>query len=89
LTPLKGNVHKFSKSGIYFEVPIASGIERPKREFKKGDIAFYPVGNCICFFYEDTVDRKLMTPIGKIINNVDDLMKAEISDEILLYDDIG
>ena len=52
--PLKGNVHKFSRYGIYFEVQITSGSERPKKEFKRGDIAFYPVGNYICFFYGDS-----------------------------------
>ena len=87
--PLKGNVHKFNLRAIYFEVNINSGIERSKKEFKKGDIAFYPVGNCICFFYEDFVYSKSMTPIGKIVTNIDELSSATVGDEILFYGDTG
>jgi len=87
--PLKGNVHKFGTFGIYFEVQITSGVERPKKEFKRGDIAFYPVGNCICFFYADSRQNKSMTPIGKILTSVDELTKAVIGDEILFYGDAG
>jgi len=89
LVPLKGNVHKFSNTGIYFEAQITSGVERPKKEFKKGDIAFYPVGNCICFFYNDSKQAKVMTPIGKMVTGVDDLLQANIGDEILFYVDTG
>ena len=87
--PLKGNVHKFGTFGIYFEVQITSGVERPKKEFKRGDIAFYPVGNCISFFYENSVHGKPMTPIGKIITDIDELIQANVGDEILFYGDTG
>ena len=87
--PIKGNVHKFSSGGIYFEAQITSGVERAKKEFKRGDIAFFPVGNCICFFYQDTIHGKSMTPIGKIKTGVDELIQASVGDEILLYADIG
>ena len=87
--PLKGNVHKFGASGIYFGIQITSGVERPRNEFKRGDIAFYPVGNCICFFYVDTKNGKSMTPIGKILTGIDELEQAAIGDEILFYDDVG
>jgi len=87
--PLTGNVHKFGMSGIYCIVQITSGVERPKNKFKKGDIAFYPVGNYVCFFYEDTKTGKPMTPIGRIVTDVDSLKQATTGDEILFYDDIG
>ena len=87
--PLKGNVHRFGESGIYFGTQITSGVERPRNEFKKGDIAFYPVGNYICFFYADIKNGKSMTPIGKILAGIDELQQSTIGDEILFYDDIG
>jgi len=87
-TPLKGNVHNLT-NGIYFETHIASGTERPKKEFKKGDIAFYSVGNCICFFYADSKYNKPMTPIGKIITSIDELTSSKIGDEILFYEESG
>ena len=68
--PHKGNVHKFGSSGIYFEIQITSGVERPRNEFKRGDIAFYPVGNCIGFFYVDTKYGKSKNQICKILKIV-------------------
>jgi len=88
-TPLKGNVHKLGTVGVYFEAQIISGVERPKKEFKRGDIAFYPVGNYICFFYENSIHGKPMTPIGKIVTGIDELTQANVGDEILFYDDTG
>ena len=89
LIPVKANVHKLAKSGIYFEVKITSGTERPKKEFKRGDIAFYPVGNCICFFYANSIHGNTMTPIGKIISNIDDITHATVGDEVLFYGETG
>ena len=87
--PLKGNVHKFSNVAIYFETKIASGVEREKKEFKKGDIAFYPVANCILFFHENSIQSRPMTPIGKILTGINELTKATVGDEIVFHDDIG
>ena len=49
--PLHGNAHFLGKSAMYFETSIESGIERSKNVFKKGDIAFLPIGGMICFFF--------------------------------------
>ena len=87
--PIKANLHKFGSVGIYFEAQVTSGLERPKKEFRSGDIAFHPVGNHIYLFYKDFVHNTPMTPIGKIISSVDQLSKSEIGDEISLYSEIG
>ena len=41
--PIQGNAHFLGKSIVYFETSIDSGIERSRKEFKKGDIAFLPI----------------------------------------------
>ena len=51
--PIQGNAHFLGKSIVYFETSIDSGIERSRKEFKKGDIAFLPIGKLICFFRSD------------------------------------
>ena len=38
--PLEGHGHIMTKDIVYMETPIESGIDRPRKEFKKGDIAF-------------------------------------------------
>ena len=87
--PLHGNGHFLGKSAVYFETPINSGIERGKKEFKKGDIAFLPVGKLICFFYENVKVGKEMTVIGKVIDNLDHLSKLDAGCQLKLDYDTG
>ena len=76
-------------SGVYVESHIESGGERTRKEFKKGDIAFLSVGHAFCFFYKDAKVGKDLIPIGKILDNPEDLLKTESGDEVSIYCDIG
>ena len=83
--PMQCNAHKMGNSVIYIETAIDSGIERPRTEFKKGDIAFMPYAGSICFFFTDTLNVKPMGLIGKIVDNIDILKEIKSSDIISLY----
>ena len=83
--PLEGNAHFIGQNIIYFETGVSSGVERQKKEFKKGDIAFTPAGGSICFFASDVITTKPMTPIGKLLSNVDSLRDVKAGDVIALY----
>ena len=87
--PFKCNAHKMGNSVIYIETAIDSGIERPRTEFKKGDIAFMPYEGSICFFFADSSNVKSMSLIGKITNNIDILKEIKSSDIISLYFETG
>ena len=87
--PIQGNAHFFGKNVVYFETSIESGSERGKKEFRKGDIAFLPVGKLICFFQSDVKIGKEMTSIGKIIDSVDDLSYVTSGSELKLYCETG
>lgn len=87
--PVIGTIHMLGKSGVYVESHIESGGERTRNEFKKGDIAFLSVGHAFCFFHKDTKVGKELIPIGKILDNSNDLLKAESGDEVSIYCDIG
>jgi len=87
--PFEGNAHHLGKSIAYLETPIESGIERPRKEFKKGDVAFLPTSGSICFFSVDAESGKTMTPIGKIISNVDELKNVKPGDIFSLYAETG
>ena len=87
--PLEGHAHLMGKNIAYFETSIDSGIERPRKEFKKGDIAFASSSGSICFFIADSVSGKTMTPIGKLVKNVDALMDLKPGDVFSLYEDTG
>lgn len=83
--PLDGNAHFLGQNIVYIETAISSGVERQRKEFKKGDIAFSPAGGSICFFTSDVVTTKSMTPIGKILENVDALKEVKPGDVITIY----
>lgn len=83
--PLDGNAHFLGQNIVYIETAISSGVERQRKEFKKGDIAFSPAGGSICFFVSDVVTTKSMTPIGKILENIDALKEVKPGDVIAIY----
>ena len=85
--PLEGNAHLLGKSIAYFETSIDSGIERSRKEFKKGDITFLPSSGSICFFIADAEPGKSMTPIGKITDNIDALNDVKPGDIFWLYEE--
>ena len=87
--PLDGNAHFLGKSIVYFESTIDSGIERGRKDFKKGDIAFYPAEGSICFFVNDASPGKQMSPIGKITSSIDEFSNAKPGDILSLYQEDG
>ncbi len=87
--PLEGHAHLMGKNIAYFETKIDSGIERPRNEFKKGDVAFLSSTGSICFFIGDSVPGKTMTPIGKLTDKVEELNQLKPGDVFVLYEDAG
>ena len=85
--PLEGHAHFLGKSIAYFETVVDSGIERSTKEFKKGDIAFLSSARSICFFIDDASPGKIMTPIGKILGNIDALRDVKSGDVFYLYEE--
>lgn len=85
--PVSGTIHMLGTSGVYVESNIESGGERTRKEFKKGDIAFLSIGHAFCFFHKDTKVGKDLTPIGKILDDSQELLKAESGDEVSIYCD--
>ncbi len=85
--PLEGHAHLLGQSIMYFETSIDSGIERARSEFKKGDVAFLPSSGSICFFINDVVSGKTMTPIGKLGDNIDVLKDVKSGDVFRIYEE--
>ena len=83
--PIHDNVHRMSKSVVYIKTNIDSGMERKKTDFKKGDIAYFPTGGCICFFLNDVLDGQPMTPIGKLLSSIENLKDVKTGDVLTLY----
>ena len=87
--PLEGNAHLMGNNIVYLETSVNSGLDRPRRDFKKGDIAYLPANGSICFFLENSSDVKTMTPIGKILSEVDSLKEIKSGDVLIFYPETG
>tara|TARA_Y100000996_G_C22018756_1_gene435825 strand:- start:82 stop:471 length:390 start_codon:yes stop_codon:yes gene_type:complete len=87
--PVSGTIHMLGNSGVYVESHIESGGERTRKEFKKGEIAFLSVGHAFCFFYKDAKVGKDLIPIGKILDDPQELLKSKSGDEVSIYCEIG
>ena len=84
--PFEGNIHRMGKSIIYIKAPLDSGTERPRDVFKQGDIAFLSSTGSICFFLDDIVSTKTMTPIGNVAD-VNLLCDVQSGDVLCIYAD--
>jgi len=87
--PLRGNAHRISESSVYMETAIDSGIERKRTDFKTGDIAFFPIEGSIFFYMDDVFESKPMSPIGKIISDIEKLKQIKPGDLLSLYSETG
>ncbi|MBT8173372.1 MAG: hypothetical protein KJN83_04880 [Nitrosopumilus sp.] len=85
--PLEGNAHFLGKNILYFETSVDSGTERARSEFKKGDVAFLSSSGSICFFLNDVVSGKTMTPIGKLRDDIDVLKNVKSGDILCIYEE--
>ena len=83
--PIHDNVHRMNQSVVYIKTNLNSGMERKKTDFKKGDIAYFPIGGSICFFLNDVLDGQPMTPIGKLLSSIENLKDVKTGDILTLY----
>jgi hypothetical protein len=46
------------------------GVEKPRAQFVRGDVAFLPSGGLICIFLRDAKSDRPLNPIGKVENGL-------------------
>lgn len=83
--PLEGNAHRLGPGAVYFGTPVRSGVERPRREFRAGDVAFMPAGGSVCVFTRDMRPGREMSPIGRVDGPAAGLERVEAGDVVSLY----
>ena len=83
--PISGNIHNISKSILYIQTKINSGLERKKTDFKSGDIAYLPISGSICFYLDDVSNGQPMTPIGKLVSNFQMMRDLKSGDVLTIH----
>ncbi|MDA7940911.1 MAG: hypothetical protein MPI95_00245 [Nitrosopumilus sp.] len=63
--PVSGNAHGLGGSAAYVVCGIGAGLERPRSSFSRGDVAFLPRAQAVCFFTGDA-EPGPMTPLGTL-----------------------
>jgi hypothetical protein len=66
---------------IYFEIPVDMRLENGRKPMSIGEVAYWPEGKALCFFFGRTpvstgpepVAISPVTPIGKVIENLEGL----------------
>lgn len=58
ILPIKGTVNTWGDE-IYFEIPLHVDLDNSAKEIvEKGDLGFWPSGNCFCIFFGKTPASK-------------------------------
>lgn len=75
---------------FFFSVPVKAELENGKKVMEVGEVAFWPEGNALCFFFGPTPVSKTkspeayspVTPVGRVLGNIEAL--AELPDKTLV-----
>ncbi len=63
---------------------IRVGVEKPRTQFARGDIAFLPSGGLICFFLHDAKSDRPLNPLGKVDDGLQILESVRPGDVVRL-----
>lgn len=63
--PISGRAHRLGGM-VYVRTGLASGLQRRRTAFRRGDVAFWPQGGCVCFVLEDMDSGHAMDRIGEM-----------------------
>ncbi|MCL4519730.1 MAG: hypothetical protein M1587_11105 [Thaumarchaeota archaeon] len=80
--PITGRVNLFEKNFAYILTNVATGEEKSRKEFRRGEITFMPAGSMICFFLQDTKSYKPMNLLGVISDGMEVLESCRRGDSI-------
>jgi len=70
ILPFEGRASLW-KNEVYFDVPVKRGEEKAKASVKKGALAYWPMGQAFCIFYEETRPHSPVNLIGQITENLE------------------
>jgi hypothetical protein len=79
--PLEGRAHPI-KGGSSFLLGIKRGVEKSVKKVKKGTIAYWPMGDALCFYHKDTNTYSPVNKIGEIFENIQLITKIKSGKKI-------
>jgi len=61
---------------------IRVGVEKPRSEFMRGDVAFLPANGSICVFVTSAKSARPLNPVGKVESGLENLERSSVGDVI-------
>ena len=78
--PLSARVTIYPRAMVCILTGLKTGVEKPKREYAKGEVAFLPANGSLCFFTGPASSQSPLNPVGKIQSNLEVLTKLAPGD---------
>jgi hypothetical protein len=79
---------------IYFKIPVKTNLEEGyiKNRVNKGDLGYWPQGECFCIFFgptpistgDEIIPASEVTIIGKVLDDVSILKKVKAKEKICI-----
>ena len=83
--PISGRINSYDGKFVYIQVGLQLGSEKPINIFKKGDLAFSPLGNFLCILLDDAILNQKLNLLGRVTSdNVDILGSFKVGDYLSL-----
>ncbi len=83
--PISGRINSYDGKFVYIQVGLQLGSEKPINIFKKGDLAFSPLGNFLCILLDDAILNQKLNLLGRVTSdNVDILRSFKVGDYLSL-----
>jgi len=78
---LNGRVTQMPGS-CYFQVGLRLGVEKARRRFNRGEIAYWPLADAICLFYREVTLYTPANPIGSVEHRLEIAEEAKSGQRI-------
>jgi uncharacterized protein len=82
--PLSARVTIYPRAMVCVLTGLKTGVEKPKLEYAKGEVAFLPANGSLCFFMGPAKSQSPLNPVGSIQSNVELLERLSPGDVIEL-----
>lgn len=80
--PLSARVTIYPRAMVCILTGLKTGVEKPKLEYVKGEVAFLPANGSLCFFTGPAKSQSPLNPVGSVQSNLELLQKLSPGDVI-------
>ncbi len=81
--PIQDRTHRFKDQFIYIQTGLEIGAEKPKTQFKSGDVGFMTSNGALCFFLQDSTVSP-MSHVGILKEDIELIGSARPGDIIIM-----